>query len=147
LVVSWGYKSDPGFGSGNQFIDYHEWQGTRDLAAFLSVPAAIEYMAHNQWDEVRADCHQLAAYARLEVNALASLTSICPEGKDWFGQMVAIRLPDVDTKGLQTELYDRYQIEVPLMRWQGQPLIRVSIQEYNTQADVEKLMRGLANLL
>ena len=88
LVVSWGYETDPGFGSGSQYIDYHEWQGTRDLAAFLSVPTAIEYMTRSQWDEVRADCHQLAVYARQEINTLTGLPSICPEGKGWFGQMV-----------------------------------------------------------
>jgi len=37
LVVSWGYQAEqPGE---SQFIDYHQWQGTRDIAAFLSVPA------------------------------------------------------------------------------------------------------------
>jgi hypothetical protein len=35
-VVSWGYESAQPISS--QFIDYHEWQGTRDLAAFLTVP-------------------------------------------------------------------------------------------------------------
>jgi isopenicillin-N epimerase len=37
LVISWGYESE--HPSSSQFIDYHEWQGTRDLAAFLSVPS------------------------------------------------------------------------------------------------------------
>lgn len=116
LVVSWGYESDPGFGSGSQYIDYHEWQGTRDLAAFLSVPAAIEYMTGSQWDEVRADCHQLAVFAHQEINTLTGLSSICPEGKGWFGQMAAICLPYVDVKTLQEDLYDQFQIEVPIMR-------------------------------
>ena len=41
LVVSWGYEAEnPGK---SRFIDQHEWTGTRDIAAFLSVPAAIEF--------------------------------------------------------------------------------------------------------
>ena len=33
LVVSWGYESE--YPSESQYIDYHEWQGTRDLSAYL----------------------------------------------------------------------------------------------------------------
>ncbi|GAG01893.1 unnamed protein product, partial [marine sediment metagenome] len=35
LVVSWGWESEKP--SDSRFIDHHQWQGTRDLSAFLSV--------------------------------------------------------------------------------------------------------------
>jgi isopenicillin-N epimerase len=57
LVVSWGYESE--FPSSSNFIDHHEWWGTRDMAAFLSVPKAIEFQKENNWDDVRESCHQL----------------------------------------------------------------------------------------
>ena len=57
LVVSWGYESEtPG---DSTFIDQHEWWGTRDLAAFLAVPAAIEFQQKHDWPAVRRDCHAL----------------------------------------------------------------------------------------
>jgi selenocysteine lyase/cysteine desulfurase len=57
LVVSWGYESEqPG---SSQFVDHHEWWGTRDLTAFLSVPDAIEFQQKHDWDKVRAACHEL----------------------------------------------------------------------------------------
>jgi len=38
LVVSWGWRSKrPG---PSRFVDQHEWQGSRDVSAFLSVPSA-----------------------------------------------------------------------------------------------------------
>ncbi len=41
LVVSWGWESEmPG---PSQFLDYFEWSGTVDPAAYLSVPAAIDF--------------------------------------------------------------------------------------------------------
>ena len=51
LVVSWGY------GAEMSFADRHGWQGTRDPAAALAVPAAID--AHRAFDLER--CRRLAA--------------------------------------------------------------------------------------
>jgi len=53
LVVSWGFEAEKPTTS--QFIDYHEWQGTRDMSAFLSVPAAfvgavpVEFVRNFSW--------------------------------------------------------------------------------------------------
>ena len=145
LVVSWGYDSDPGFGSGRQFIDYHEWQGTRDLAAYLAVPAAIDFMAEHDWGQVRADCHTLAVNARARINEVTGLAAICGEGQ--FGQMFAARLPGEIPADLKEQLYQDYRIEVPLTQWNGQNYIRVSIQAYNMGGDVNRLLEALEVLL
>jgi len=48
LVVSWGWNRDEPDPKGlanpwglSRFVEENEWQGTRDPAAYLSVPAAI----------------------------------------------------------------------------------------------------------
>ena len=51
LVISWGYGAEA------SFAERHGWQGTRDPAAALTVPAAIE--AHRELDLER--CRRLAA--------------------------------------------------------------------------------------
>ena len=58
LVISWGYESAAP--SSSQFLDYHQTQGTRDIAAFLSVPKTIEFLNENDWLAVAAACRQLA---------------------------------------------------------------------------------------
>lgn len=146
LVVSWGYESEKP--SGSQFIDYHEWQGTRDLASFLSVPAAIEYQSSNNWSAIQSRCHHLASQTRQRINHLTGLDAICPDSIDWFAQMTAIRLPatiNIDT--LKESLYNDFNIEVPIIQWNNHPLIRVSFQAYNDQADADALLDALGRLL
>lgn len=140
LVVSWGYESEQP--SPSQFVDYHEWQGTRDMAAFLSVPAAIRFQREHNWDVMRKACHQLAVWTRVDLNEMTGMDAICPD--DWFVQMFAARLPDAtDLVRLKRRLYDEYQIEVPLVEWNGQKFVRVSVQVYNTAEDLDTLAEAL----
>lgn len=153
LVVSWGwsdaeeYVPNPEMG-GTPFIRFHQWQGTRDLAAFLATPAAIAFQAAHDWEAVRRRCCVLAADTRHRLNALTGLPAICPDSPEWFTQLFAARLPDgADTKALKMALYDDYRIEAPLIEWNGQKFIRVSFQGYNTQADAEALVEAMGDLL
>ncbi|MEW6567961.1 MAG: aminotransferase class V-fold PLP-dependent enzyme [Chloroflexota bacterium] len=141
LVVSWGWEAEKP--SASMFVDHHEWQGTRDLAAFLSVPAAIEFQRQHDWETVRARCHSLAVQTRRRIHALTGLQPICPEEGDWFAQMFAALLPPVEVELFQRRLYERYRIEVPVWRWNEQILIRPSFQAYNTQAEADLLIEAL----
>ncbi len=144
LVVSWGYESEqPG---PSRFVDYHEWQGTRDMAPFLSVPAAIAYQEAHRWAEVRARCHALAVDTRQRVDALTGEQPIA--APEYLGQMASIRLPaGVQPEALKTALWEHYRIEAPVFDWQGQPFLRVSFQVYNTSADADALLEALEALL
>jgi len=145
LVVSWGWESEtPG---DSPFIDQHEWQGTRDIAAFLSVPAAIEFMRAHAWDRVRAECHALAREFRQRMTELTGLPPLSPDSPDWYAQMVALPLPDCDRNALKRRLYDDYHIEIPLQMWNGSSLSRASFQGYNTREDVDKAMEAFRALL
>ena len=74
LVISWGWLPD------STFVTRNQWQGTRDITAFLSVPAAIEFQQTHDWDRVRAACHGLASEAR---GRLAELTGLEPNHPDF----------------------------------------------------------------
>ena len=144
LIVSWGWAE------GHTFVSRNQWQGTRDIAAFLSVPAAIAFQAEHDWDAVRGRCHALAREARARLAALTGLPPICPDpaaGWPWFAQMVAAPLPPYDGPTLRRRLYDEYRIEAPVTTWEGRNLLRVSFQGYNTAADLETLMGALADVL
>ena len=141
LVVSWGYASE--HPSASRFIDEQEWTGTRDIAAYLATPEAIRFYDEHRWDHVRVKCHKLAQYARQQITALTGLTPASPDSTEWYMQMIALPMPQCDAEKLKTRLYDEWHIEVPIIAWQNQLLIRVSIQAYNTLEDVEQLLDAL----
>jgi isopenicillin-N epimerase len=144
LVVSWGWDSEtPG---DSPFIDHHEWTGTRDIAAFLSVPAAIQFQREHDWDDVRAECHAVACEFRQRVTELTGLPPLSPDSPEWYAQMVSVPLPDCDPQKLKIRLYDEHRIEIPLVAWDGKTLVRASFQAYNTREDVDCIVSALTHL-
>lgn len=145
LVISRGFGYEPVNGR-SSLVAWQEAQGTRDVSAFLSVPAAIRFQAEHDWDAVRARCHSLALETRRRIHALTGLEVISPE--DWFSQLVSIRLPDsTDLPALHRALWEDHRIEVPIGRWNGQAYVRVSFQAYNDESDADALVHALQELL
>ena len=146
LVVSWGYESvTPG---DSTFIDHHEWWGTRDLAAFLTVPMAIQFQQDQDWAQVRAACHRLAVETWRRVHALTGCAPLHSDPELWFAQMSLISLPAAtDLAALKARLYDEHCIEIPVIEWNENKLIRLSVQGYNTKRDMDKLLFALKKLL
>ena len=140
LVISWGWLEDASFVTRNQK------QGTRDPAAYLSVPAAIEFQSANHWEAVRERCHALASDTRRRLGDLTGLPPISPDSPEWFAQMVTVPLPDGDVTEIKARLYDEYRIEVPASAWKGRNLMRISIQAYNIQEDLDSLVKALTEL-
>jgi isopenicillin-N epimerase len=145
LVISWGWEARSP--SGSRFIDEQEGQGTRDISAFLSVPAAIEFQAANDWDRVRAECHQLARETAARVADLTDLPPLTADSPEWFAQMVTMPLPAGDDAALKLRLYDEFKIEIPVVVWRDRRFVRISVQGYNTRADTGRLVDALGEIL
>jgi isopenicillin-N epimerase len=145
LVVSWGWQAEKP--SLSKFIDEQEWQGTRDIAAYLTAPAAIQFQRDHQWARVREQCHELVRDARERVSAMTGLPPLTPDDAQWFTQLSALPLPPCDLDALKRRLYDEFKIEIPVINWNGRHFVRISIQGYNTRADVEALLQALHVLL
>lgn len=152
LVISHGWTADSklpdakgAFGN-SPFIDELEMQGTRDPAAWLTVPAAIEFRKEHDWDGVAAGCRDLAQDT---ARRLAALTGLEPLSTPEFcaPQMVAMPIPDTDTLELSKALMARYAIEIPVFKWQDHSIVRVSVQGYNSKAQMDILIGALTELL
>lgn len=145
LIVSWGWQSRTP--SGSRFVDEHEYQGTQDIAAYLTVPQAIEFQQTHDWLTVRDRCQALVRQARQQITALTNLPPLTPDERAWFVQMAAFALPPCDGETVKRRLYDEFKIEIPITYWRAQPFIRISIQGYNNTADVATLLEALTVIL
>jgi isopenicillin-N epimerase len=131
----------------SRLVNEHEYQGTRDLAAFLSVPEAIRFMREHDWPSVRQACHELVCYARESVVGLTGVSPVVPDGQAWFAQMAVLPLPPCDLSSLHNRLLDEFGIEIPVTGWDGGHFLRLSVQGYNTRSDVRLLVEALEKLL
>lgn len=145
LIVShgWGRTAD----DPARFAEWHQFQGTRDCAAFLAVPDAIRFQEEHHWDQVRAECHALAGYAKARILEQFDLEPLQPETPAWYAQMVVIPLPGQDAGNVADNVYqrllDEYRIEVPIFSVQEHLLMRLSIQAYNTREQLDYFVEAL----
>lgn len=138
LAVSHGWRADA------DFTERHEWHGTRDISAYLTVPTAIDFQRRHNWQQVRADCHALARWTQSQ---LCDHFGLEPLSADRFSQMVTIPLPECDVAAARERLYGEYHIEVPVGQFEGACQIRVSFQAYNSLEDAQRLVAALKAIL
>jgi len=147
LIVSWGTHPTSDIATGSRFIDILQWTGTKDPTAALTVPNAIQFMKDHDWESVRCEAHILLRQAIERICDLTKLPPPYPLDSDFYSQMGIAPLPKSDLLILKSRLYDDYRIEVPLTEWQDQQFIRISVQGYNSQRDVDALVEALEVLL
>lgn len=145
LVLSWGYESATP--SSSRFIDYHELQGTRDYSAFLTIPVAIRFMEENQWPKHSARCHELALEYGQRLCILLNAEPLAPLTRDFYGQLFSVLINTHDPEKLQTMLFEKYQVLVPLMKHDEKIFLRISVQVFNTRNDLNKLMEALQEII
>lgn len=137
LVVSWG---DLEFTVGEgPFIDNHEYLGTRDPSAFLTIPAALTWMDDHDWGSIQERARTLRDEA---MRALLKIDGV-DRVSEWEGdqlQMGAVTLPNtVHTAYVKERLYDDHAIEVVVMPWLGKPILRFSVHVHTREDDLRRL--------
>ena len=137
----------------------HDWTGTRDPSAWLSVPAALsemESMVKGGWDEVRRRNRALVLEGRDILCDVLGIEAPCPD--TMIGSLASLPLPDGDGgsvndlfpfDGLQDRLLEDYRIEVPIIAWPAAPrrLVRISAQLYNSRQQYVALGSALGDVL
>lgn len=142
LVVSWGWESEEP--SHSQFLDYHQYQGTNDISAYLSVPSSIKFLNDNNWESISQYCHQKVIESRQILLETSKTRAICPD--EALGQMSSIKLNIDDASSLYKYL-KKNNIEAPIINWNGLIFLRISFQCYNTMEDIYLLNKYLIKYL
>lgn len=144
LIISWGYDAEiPGK---SKFLDYHQLQGTRDYSAFLTIPAAIDYMKANDWWNVSAACKNLILKNYQSLCDLVGTQPICPVNSDFLGQMCSVPMPTKDPLRLKQLLFEKYKIEIPVFQLREHVFMRLSTQAYIEQEDIDYLMTAISEI-
>ena len=145
LVVGWGYESvSPGE---SQFLDYQEYQGTRDLSAFLCTPKVIDFLEENNWKSKAKECRSIVLNNYPRFCDLLNTQPICPLTDEFLVQMVSIPIKTSKPVELKELLFNTYKIEIPVMPLNGNYFLRYSINAYNSQEDLDVLYKALEDIL
>jgi isopenicillin-N epimerase len=143
LVISLGY--------GQGYTTEFDWVGTRDVSAWLSLSAALDFMESLGPAEVRSHNHDLVMWG---AQHLAELWGVeLPVPGSMIGSLVALPMPDswqgepTVEAGLAVRgrLYQDRRIEVPVHPIGTRMWVRISAQVYNTREDYEALGEALGS--
>lgn len=143
-LLSWGRTLE---GDSPSWLDEFNWIGTRDPSPFLAIPAAIDFLEQVGFETFRRETHSLARYALETLSQRIGAKPFVPDDLDWYGSMISLRIADGEPEPLQRALWERYRIEIPVVAWQGQRLIRPSCHLYTWPEDLDLLARALTELV
>lgn len=145
LVVSWGYE--PVVAGETQFLDYHELQGTNDFSAYLCTPKVIEFLEVNNWKQKSKECKQIVIDNYQRFCNLLKTKPICPINAEFLGQMASVLVKTKQPLELKNLLYNKYQIQIPVMPLNDEIYIRYSINAYNSQEDLDILYKAIQDII
>jgi isopenicillin-N epimerase len=147
-ILSWGRSLS---GRPSTWKDEFHWSGTYQPAAWLAIPAAIDFLKQVGIDNFRERTHALAKSARDRMVAELDAQPLTPDDPAWYGSMATLRLPWLKERSthpgnpnpVQQRLAEHEGLEIPIVEWAGHAHIRVSCHLYNTQNDLDRLIEAL----
>ena len=143
VVYSWGKNGDDPESS--EFLQNFQWQGTRDMSAFLTVPKIIEYF-FSKIERSRSKSKKIIQGSIQQFQSVLRTEPIS-NGNEFLGQMISYPIPKNTDKNLKMTLWQKYRIEIPVFEWNNKKFIRLSIHLYNDQKDIDSLMNALRTIL
>jgi isopenicillin-N epimerase len=129
-------------------IRFYEFEGTRDICAWLAVPAAIEFQHQLGFEAIRKHNAALVQVVRERFEHLAPLSLATPTHPELCGFMTAFRLPPTaQAPAWRAALWERFRIEAPIVERPEGLLIRVSTHFYNTEDEIDRIGQAVETLI
>ena len=114
------------------------------MSAYFCLPAAIDIHQTDKMKNARINCLKKIPLIREKINNINDQLPMCPNYM--LGQMASMIIPGIDVK-FQSKLINDYKIEIPIFKWKDLSILRVSYQVYNTDKDIEYLIKTLSEIL
>lgn len=154
LQVSWGWHPDrtrmdePDPHGTTPRIRQLEFEGTRDWAPWIATATAIDFQATLGWDNIRQRNETLVCYTRQRFAQDLGLPLWTPPHPQMHGFLTAFRLPPhADAPTLRRALWEWYRIEVPIIEKDYGLIVRISTHFYNTEEEIDQLVKALKAML
>jgi isopenicillin-N epimerase len=144
LIISWGYEAAKP--TKTKFLEENEMQGTRDISAFLTVPAIMEFFDKNDLEKRKSECRKVILEQYPEFCELLKTEPLCPLSEEFLGQMCSIPIRTDNPLNLKDTFYNDYKIEIPVMQREKENYLRISYQVYNSLDDLDYLKETIKKL-
>ncbi|MBC8203307.1 MAG: aminotransferase class V-fold PLP-dependent enzyme [Planctomycetes bacterium] len=131
------------------FTNEFDWQGTRDITSILGAAIAVEWGSTIGWQKIRSHNHRIATEMQKRLVDLWGVVSMSPLDGSMIGAMASVQLPahyrfdEQELSAFQARMYHCSRVEVPLMLWQGTPVVRLSGQLYSKSDDIDLFLAAL----
>jgi isopenicillin-N epimerase len=149
-ILSWGRSLG---GRPATWKDEFHWFGTYQPAAFLAIPAAIEFLHEFDLHRFRVQTHALARYARERMIQELDGEPLTPDAPAFYGSMVTMRLPWIEERSkpgvphsIQQTLAIEHRVEAPIVQWNDAMHVRASCHLYNTEEHIDRLIVALKTI-
>ncbi len=137
LTISWGWSGE------HTFVSRNQKQATRDVSGILAVGRAIDFQREYRWPEVRERCFTMLREFRERIHAHFGTEPLYPDSTEWYRQLANVSLPEGVADDLHDRLFYNHHIEVPITGYDERRFVRVSVQGYTTQDDLDALAAAL----
>ncbi len=133
------------------FTKEFDWQGTRDITAWLAAAKAVEWGNAVGWKRIRTHNHALATWMHQALVEAWNVEPLSPLDGSMLGNMATVRLPVRCPQSMdecfafRDEIYEKYQIEVPIFELQGRGVVRVSAQLYSRETHLNRLISAISD--
>jgi isopenicillin-N epimerase len=141
-VISWGVTND-------DWLQEFDWAGTRDPSPWLAAPVGLDFMREVLGvAKMREHNHRLAWQGAQRLAARWGRPWSTPEAM--VGCMATVPLPErfgpadaATAQRLRDALLFEHGVEVPVIAIGGALWVRMSMQVYNDEGDIERLAEAV----
>ena len=143
-VISWGNISD---GTSSLLLE-NDWQGTTDISSILAIQDSINFLKNHDWfNQFVPRSKKLIEEFNLRILEVTGMRNLYAHHSLEPPQMRSYVLPDGNYSSLHHDLFFNFKVELPVFLDQKEKFFRISVQAYNKNSDLERLIEAIDKLI